>query len=143
MSKVFKFDPKDNAYRWHGARSRRYADQEDVQGVVENWLIGKNENAQNFAVRYYEVDVGGFSHAEQHPHDHGVLILRGKAHVILGDEEFDVEPMDVIYIHPNHFHQLINTGDEPMGFLCIIPAHRPKRGEMVWAEEGIEDLETS
>ena len=93
-----------------------------VRGVVENWLIGKGENAQNFAVRYYEVDVGGFSHAEQHPHDHGVIILRGKARAILWDEEFDVEPYDVVYIEPDHFHQLINIGDEPMGFLCIIPA---------------------
>ena len=143
MSAIHKFNPEDNSYRWQGARSRRYADKEDVRGVVENWLIGKGENAQNFAVRYYEVDVGGFSHAEQHPHDHGVIILRGKARAILGDEEFDVEPYDVVYIEPDHFHQLINIGDEPMGFLCIIPARRVKHDREVWAEEGIQDLETS
>ena len=143
MSAIHKFNPDDNSYHWQGARARRYADQGDVRGVVENWLIGKGENAQNFAVRYYEVDVGGFSHAEQHAHDHGVVILRGKARVILGEEEFDVEPMDVVYIEPDQFHQVINTGDEPMGFLCIIPARRMKQDREVWAEEGIQDLETS
>jgi quercetin dioxygenase-like cupin family protein len=143
MSAIHKFNPDDRAYRWQGARSRRCADREDVQGVVESWLIGKGENARNFALRYYEVEVGGFSHAEQHPHDHGIVILRGRARVILGDEAFDVEPLDVVYISPNHFHQLVNTGDEPLGFLCIIPAYRVKQGREVWAEEGIEGLETT
>lgn len=143
MSAVHKFKGAREAYRWEGARSRRYEDREDVKGVTENWLIGKGENAQNYAMRYYEVEVGGFSHAEQHDHDHGVLILRGKARLQINNDFFDLDTFDVAYISPNDFHQLVNAGDEPMGFICVIPAKRVKSGAEVWAEEGIKDLKTT
>lgn len=143
MSKVHSFKGKDENYRWEGARWRRYEDRDDVKGVTENWLIGKREQAENFAMRYYEVEVGGFSHAEQHDHDHGILLLRGKARLQVNEDYFDLEPYDVAYVSPNDFHQLVNTGDEPMGFICVIPAKRVKKGAEVWAEEGIENLNTS
>ncbi len=143
MSAIHKFQPDGTSFKWGGARSRRYRDADDVRGVTENWLVGKAEDARNFAIRYYEVAPGGFSHAEEHAHDHGVVLLRGKARLILNDEEFVIEPFDVAYISPNDFHQLVNIGEEPMGFLCVIPAHRQKKGKDVWAEDGISDLSST
>jgi len=35
----------------------------------------------------------------------------------------------VIWIAPDMEHQLINTGKEPLGFICIIPANRQKQGK--------------
>jgi hypothetical protein len=30
-----------------------------------------------------------------------------------------------------------NTGEDVLGFLCIIPAKRIKNGQMVWSEENL------
>jgi quercetin dioxygenase-like cupin family protein len=124
---------------WEGSRSRSY-NSETASGVTETWLIGKNENAQNFAIRYYEIEPGRHSRREQHPYDHGMVFLRGAGQVRLGEALNDVRQGDVVYIAPDLDHQIVNTGDAPLGFLCVIPARRAKQGKIVWAEEGLEDL---
>ncbi len=123
-------------FSWEGTRSRMYQNTEDNQ-VSETWIIGKKEGAENFAFRYYQLSPGSHSKEEQHPYDHGILVLQGKGEVLLGDETFDFTRGDVIHIPPDVLHQLVNTGDQPLGFLCVIPARRLKGGQTVWAEEGI------
>ena len=63
---------------------------------------------------------------EQHPHDHGVLILHGRARVRLGEQEFEVGPRDLVYVSPNDIHQFSTLGAEPLGFLCVIPPKEKK-----------------
>ena len=46
---------------------------------------------------------------------------RIKFGVLLGEEEFEVTFGDVVYISPDEVHQLKSIGDEPFGFLCVIP----------------------
>ncbi|MBN2044562.1 MAG: cupin domain-containing protein [Anaerolineales bacterium] len=124
--------------KWEGMRSRVYPTGNQYAEVTENWLIGKKEGAENFAVRYYHIGAGGFSRKEHHAYDHGVIILHGKGEVLIGEEKKPFSQGDVIYIPPDIEHQLINTGKEPMGFLCIIPAKRKKNGQIVWADENIK-----
>jgi len=126
-------------FSWDGARSRMYKNTEDNQ-ISETWIIGKKEGAENFAFRFYQLTPGSHSKKEQHPYDHGILILQGSGEVQLGDETQAISQGDVIHIPPDALHQLVNTGNQPLGFLCVIPARRLKAGEIVWAEEGL-DLE--
>ena len=123
-------------FSWNGGRSRSYQSDE-VNQVSETWMIGKAEGAQNFAFRYYQLEPGGFSHKEHHLHDHGILILQGSGQVLLENETFPISKGDIIYIPPDELHQLTNTGEDPLGFLCVIPARREKGGKTVWADEGI------
>lgn len=125
-------DPK-----WEGSRSRIYHSK-DVASVTETWIIGKAEGAENFAIRYYNIGPQGSSKKEQHPHDHGILILHGEGEVLLDDKTQPISQGDAIYIPPNIEHQLINPGQTPLGFICIIPAKRKKGEQIVWAEENIK-----
>ena len=133
MGTIRKFtgDWKKN-FKWEGARTRIYNNE-----VSETWMIGKKEGAENFAFRYYEIQPGGVSNKEQHPHDHGVLILQGEGKVLMGEESHSIARGDILHIPPDILHQLSNTGQEPLGFLCVIPARRKKDEKIVWAEEGI------
>ncbi len=143
MSVVHKFTGKfGELYKWDGARFRRYGEGAS-KGATETWLIGKAEQAGNFAIRYYELEPGGYSREEQHEHDHGIVFMRGSGEVHLGDEIVPVSEGDVVYISPNDRHQIINTGEGILGWLCVIPAHRPKGGKTVWAEEGLDGLTTT
>jgi mannose-6-phosphate isomerase-like protein (cupin superfamily) len=65
---------------------------------------------------------------EQHAHDHGVMILHGRACVRLGELEVEVGPRDIVYISPYEVHQLRPVGDEPLGFLCVIPPKQDGAG---------------
>ncbi len=77
---------------------------------------------QNFSIRYFEIPPRGQSSFEHHLHDHGVIILKGRARVLLGWEVYKVGPGDAIYIPQNEQHQLKNIADEPLGFLCVNPS---------------------
>jgi quercetin dioxygenase-like cupin family protein len=109
------------AFSWEGVEIGHYPPEKEMRGVSVRWLIGPTERAPNFALRYFEIEPGGWTSLDQHAYDHGVFVLRGQGSVLLGDKESRVSFGDVIYIPPNQAHRLRNVGDEPFGFLCIIP----------------------
>lgn len=126
MGIIHRFIGKENDFNWEGAIPRDYIKPgtKDSAGKV---IIGKADGAQNFVFRYFRVEPGGWTALESHPHDHGIFILHGKAKVLLGEKTIEVGPRDVIFIPPDEIHQLIPIGDEPLGFLCVIP---PKEKEL-------------
>jgi quercetin dioxygenase-like cupin family protein len=109
-------------FDWEGVPVQRYPTDQEIRGASVRWLIGPAEKAPNFALRYFEVEPGGYTALDQHAHDHGVMILRGQARVLLGEEEFEVAHGDVVYVPPDEVHQFKSIGEEPLGFLCVIPA---------------------
>jgi quercetin dioxygenase-like cupin family protein len=84
-------------------------------------LIGHEEGAHNFEVRYFTIPPHGFSSFDNHPHDHGVIVVNGRARVQLGEVFEEVGEGDVVYIPGNEQHQFENLGDAPFTFICIIP----------------------
>ncbi len=109
-------------FDWEGVHPGRYPPERKMKGVSVRWLIGPAEEAPNFALRYFEVEPGGWTSLDQHAHDHGVVIMKGQGRVLLGEEEFDIAQGDVVYVPPDEVHQFKSVGDEPLGFFCIIPA---------------------
>jgi len=85
------------------------------------WLIAKEMGAENFAMRLFEMDVGGYSPHHQHEWEHEVFILKGQGRVIGEKEEQNFSEGDVIFIPKGERHQLRNIGDQSVHFLCLIP----------------------
>ena len=77
-------------------------------------------------LRYFEVAPGGYSTLERHEHMHGVLILRGRGHCLVGDEVKQLGTNDLVTIAPMTWHQFRASTDEPLGFLCMVNAQRDK-----------------
>jgi mannose-6-phosphate isomerase-like protein (cupin superfamily) len=77
-------------------------------------------------LRYFEVAPGGYSTLERHEHMHGVLILRGSGHCLVGDEVKSLGTNDLVTIAPMTWHQFRATKGEPLGFLCMVNAERDK-----------------
>ena len=77
-------------------------------------------------LRYFEVAPGGHSTLERHEHMHGVLILRGSGHCLVGNEVISLEPNDLIKVPAWSWHQFRATKGEPLGFLCMVNAERDK-----------------
>ena len=99
-----------------------------ARGATKRVLIGARDGAENFAVRYFEVPAGESSAHESHPHDHGVVITRGRARVLMGGELHDVGVGDVVYIGPDEEHRFDSLGPEPLGFICVVPGWGEKGG---------------
>jgi quercetin dioxygenase-like cupin family protein len=87
------------------------------------WLITKDMGAENFAMRLFEMEPGGYSPLHTHSWEHEVFILEGEGTVFGGDEERKFKAGDVIFIPPNEKHQFKNTGEKTVRFLCLVPHH--------------------
>jgi len=120
MGWIRKFTGRDGGLDWEGVERDDYQDPH-IRGVSVRWLIGPAEGAANFAMRYFEIQPGGHTSLDSHAHDHGVLVLRGRGRVLLGEEVRKIGFGDAVYVSPYEIHQFTCVGDDPLGFLCVIP----------------------
>ncbi len=95
--------------------------EEGAKNVRVRWLITKETGAENFAMRLFEVDPGGSSPLHSHPWEHEVFVLEGEGLMTNGKEEKKIKEGDFIFIPPNEMHQLRNTSQTIVKFLCMIP----------------------
>lgn len=121
MSSVHRFIGNAEEYQlcWEGVEPQEYSS-EEIKGVFKHVLVGPNDGAPNFIIRYFNVPVGKTTSYDQHPHEHGVVILHGKAKVQINENFYEVGPLDSLFISGNDIHQFTNIGDAPLGFICVI-----------------------
>jgi mannose-6-phosphate isomerase-like protein (cupin superfamily) len=116
-------------YTWDERIRRTYKDEDgNWKGVTRTSLVGGSDGLPlPFHLRYFEVEVGGFSTLEKHEHQHVVVIVRGRGQVTLGQRQAPIGYGDVVYIAPWEVRQFCNPdGPEPLGFLCMVPAERDR-----------------
>ncbi len=126
MSVIHRFRRLEQGeMRWEYVSVRAYGpENSEADRATRQVLIGPDENSPHFHMRYFAVQPGGHTSLDQHAHEHGVYVLHGRASLRLGDEEHEVSTGDVIYISGNEIHQFFTLGEEPFGFLCVVPASR-------------------
>jgi ribulose-bisphosphate carboxylase large chain len=114
-------------FTWKGITLEPYkATTEFWKGITRTELSGKRGESQNFHLRYFEIQPGGYSTLEKHQHEHVVVPIRGRGEVQFGCFIYEVGMGDVVYVAPSDPHQFRNSesNTEPFGFLCIVNAER-------------------
>ncbi|MCK5569256.1 MAG: cupin domain-containing protein, partial [Spirochaetes bacterium] len=92
-----------------------------MKGVSIRYLVVEEFGAPNFEMRYFELQKGGKTSLDEHPHEHEVFILKGKGKMLIGDKEYSLRPNDAVLVEPNEKHRFFQEGDEPFGFICVVP----------------------
>ena len=118
MSNIHKYCGQPGNYQWEGVPVRKYND--EFEGVTKQVVIGPDDRAPHFVIRYFHLEPGTHSNLERHPHDHGVVVMHGNARVQINEEFYEVGPLDAIYISGGDLHQFTVMGNEPLGFMCVI-----------------------
>ncbi len=98
--------------------------EEGAKGLTVRWVIDEKTGADNFFMRLFDMQPGGWSPLHKHPWEHEVYILDGEGVVSDGKIERPIKRGHVIYIPPGETHQLKNSGTVSLRFLCLIPSHR-------------------
>ena len=108
----------------------RHYDEPEEQEVTKanstkttiRWLVTKEDGSDFASLRRFEIQVGGQIGLHDHPEDHHYYVLEGEAELIKEDGlKIGIQKDDIVYIPPNEKHGIINTGDGPFIFLCVIP----------------------
>jgi len=116
----FSGDATQSDYRWEGVETY-IVNMEEVQGILKHVLVGPQDGAPTFVMRYFQVRPGEQTFFHTHDHEHGMLILHGQAQIQIKEEHTHLSPLDAIFVSSGDLHRVINTGEEPLGFICVIP----------------------
>ena len=94
---------------------------DEMEGVIKRDVIAREDGAPNFCMRVFEVEPGHSTPAHSHSWEHEVFVLSGHG-MVLGDQgTIPVLKNSVVFVPPDEHHCFINTGDEPLLFICVIP----------------------
>lgn len=94
-----------------------------AENTEVRWLITKDDGAEHFAMRLFEMAPGGHSPLHSHKWEHEVFVLEGRCKVICGDETVEVEPGYTVFIPPEIIHNFSNESSKVVKFLCLVPHH--------------------
>jgi quercetin dioxygenase-like cupin family protein len=97
-----------------------------AKGIAGRVVIGKNDGANNFCMRIFEVSQSGFSPLHSHAWEHEIFIHSGKGEVYNSGSWIPVSAGSVVFIPGNEEHQIRNVGKELLVFACLIPANVPE-----------------
>lgn len=84
------------------------------------------EDAQNFVMRKFTIDPGGFMPLHTNIVEHEQYVLSGKAEVNIGGKTHIVRKDDVVFIPAGIEHNYKTIGNEAFVFLCLVPNKEDK-----------------
>ena len=94
---------------------------EGAAGVKIQWLIGHEDQPENFCMRLFELAPEGHTPRHAHPWEHEVYILAGAGQVAGESSDLEFKAGSVVHVAPGEVHQFRNTGGETLRFLCLVP----------------------
>jgi len=100
---------------------REIVDDPAANGVKVRWLITREDGAEIFAMRRFDIKPGGHTPHHSHDFEHEVFILEGAGTLKVEGREEDLKKGDVVFLPADIEHQFVNDCDESLSFLCLIP----------------------
>ena len=97
---------------------------EEVKGVFRREVITADDGAPLFIMRVFEVEPGGATPSHSHQWEHEVFVLSGRG-VVAGEQgATPIGKESIVFVAPNEPHCFVNTGNEPLRFICVIPLQK-------------------
>lgn len=112
---------RSGEWAWDGVTARAHS-----SGAERHTLLGAADGARDVELRYFRIPAGGASALESHAHEHAILILHGRAEVLLGDRLAEAGVGDAVLVSSGERHRLRALGDEDLGFMCTALVHRER-----------------
>lgn len=97
-----------------------------AKGVAARVVIGRNDGANNFCMRVFEIASGGNTPKHAHDWEHEMFIHAGEGEVYNSGQWNKVRAGAVVFIPGNEEHQIRNTGKELLTLVCLVPAKAPE-----------------
>jgi len=94
---------------------------QELPGVVKREVINAHDGAPNFCMRVFDVEPGSSTPSHSHQWEHEVFVLSGQGIVTSERGETPIEKDSVVFVAPNEHHCFVNTGSDPLRFICVIP----------------------
>ncbi|PKN18713.1 MAG: cupin domain-containing protein [Deltaproteobacteria bacterium HGW-Deltaproteobacteria-6] len=104
----------------------RHFDNDQAKGVSGRVVIGRDDDANHFCMRVFEVAPGGHTPRHAHAWEHEIFIHAGKGEVYGRGKWHPLQAGSVIFVPADEDHQIRNTDREILIFACLIPSGVPE-----------------
>lgn len=111
-------------FRWEGVELKPYKSEGTGFAGVTRQTLFEGGDGLACQLRYFEIAPRGWSSLERHDHVHAVIVVRGGGRVLVGDRIVEARTHDLVRVPPLTWHQFQPTGDEPLGFVCMVDCAR-------------------
>lgn len=101
-------------------------DNDMVKHVAGRVLIGKEDGADNFCMRIFEMKQNGYTPKHTHAWEHEIFVHTGNGEAFIDGTWYPVSAGSAIFVPPNVEHQFRNTQPELFTFVCLIPEGAPE-----------------
>jgi quercetin dioxygenase-like cupin family protein len=101
-------------------------DNEQAKGVDGRVLIGKEDGANNFCMRIFEIEPGGHTPLHTHNWEHEMFIHQGAGEIYCRGEWNPVQSGHVAFVPGSEEHQIRNSGKELLKVICLVPPQAPE-----------------
>jgi quercetin dioxygenase-like cupin family protein len=92
------------------------------KNATMRWLVGKQDGARTYAMRFFEIKPGGIIPLHTHPEKHETFILEGEAKLLGSEGDAVAKKGDVVFVPPNQPHGYENThGSKVFRSIDVIP----------------------
>ena len=105
-----------------GNITKRAVEAEGAKGAEIRWLITKEDGAENFSMRMFEIKPGGYTPLHSHRHEHEIFAVEGEGVFVYEGQECKFGKDYVIFVPGGKEHQFKNRGKSLLRLLCLIPA---------------------
>ena len=99
---------------------------DQAKGVAGRVVVGKNDGANNFCMRIFEIAPQGSTPKHVHPWEHEMFIHAGSGEIYGNGQWNPIEPGNAIFMPPNEEHQVRNTGRGLLILACLVPPVAPE-----------------
>lgn len=99
---------------------------EMVKNVAGRVMVGKEDGAENFCMRVFEIGPDGFTPKHSHAWEHEIFVHGGKGEVFIEDKWHPVSAGSAVFIPGDIEHQIKNISEETFTFVCLIPSGVPE-----------------
>ncbi len=97
-----------------------------AKGVTGRVVIGRDDGADNFCMRLFEVEKKGHTPRHSHEWEHEIFFHSGSGEVLCQGKWTPVSSGTAVFVPGNQDHQIRNTGQVPLVFVCLIPNGAPE-----------------
>lgn len=95
--------------------------EEGIKDITIRWLITKDDGAENFAMRIFTLQPGGYTPHHTHDWEHELFMLEGDGVLRSGDVKEPFPQGEFAFIAANELHQIRNESDRVARVICLIP----------------------
>ena len=103
-----------------------YIDNDVAKRVTGRVVIGKADGASHFCMRVFELGPEGSSPRHAHDWEHEIFFHEGNGEVWKDGQWTPVGAGSVAFIPGNEEHQIRNTGNGKLTFVCLVPSGAPE-----------------